>query len=196
MTGIPNNSEGLEALVYRARSGDEAAFEALARRIHPRVHRWALTRTGSADDADDVTQAVLLRLHRKLDEFEARSRFTSWLYRVTMNEAIDQLRARGAWERMKEGVAADALPAAPPPGVEGVGEARLVALVRTFFRELPDRQREIFDLVDLQGLEPAEVAEMLAMNRNTVRVHLFRARKTIRSRILEGHPALAEDYRP
>ncbi len=194
MTGTGTESEGLEGLAERARSGDDGALDTLLRRVQPRVYRWALVRTGSPDDADDVSQAVLLTLHRKLDDFQGRSRFTSWLYRMTMNEAIDSLRARAARERMREGVAAERRPPTGPPGVEEVTDARLVELVRTFFTELPERQRQVFDLVDLQGLGPSEVAEMLEMNRSTVRVHLFRARRAIRRRILEGHPALADDY--
>lgn len=194
MTGTGTESEGLEELAERARSGDDGALDTLLRRVQPQVYRWALVRTGSPDDADDVSQAVLLTLHRKLDDFQGRSRFTSWLYRMTMNEAIDNLRARAARERMREGVAAEPRPPTGPPGVEDVTDARLVELVGTFFRDLPERQRQIFDLVDLQGLGRSEVAEMLEMNRSTVRVHLFRARRAIRRRILEGHPALADDY--
>ena len=195
MTETPTETAGLETLVEGARSGDDEALESLLRRIHPRVHRWALVRTGSADDADDVAQAVLLRVHGKLDAFEGRSRFTSWLYRMTMNEALDHLRARGARERMREGAAAETgREAESPPGVKGVTDARLVELVRTFFRELPEGQRRIFDLVDLQGLAPAEVADLLEMNPSTVRAHLFKARRAIRRRILEGHRALADDY--
>jgi RNA polymerase sigma factor (sigma-70 family) len=60
--------------------------------------------------------------------------------------------------------------------------------------ELSDRQREVFDLVDLQGIAAVEVGAMLGMEPVTVRSHLFRARRAIRKRILESHPELVEDY--
>jgi DNA-directed RNA polymerase specialized sigma24 family protein len=60
---------------------------------------------------------------------------------------------------------------------------------------LPARQREVFDLIDLQGYSPAEAAHLLAMNGTTVRVHLLRARRRLRTRILEMHPHIMEDVR-
>jgi len=68
--------------------------------------------------------------------------------------------------------------------------------VRTFFDDLPPRQREVLDLADLQGFAPGEIAEMLKMNPVTVRAHLFRARRTLRARMLEEHAALLEDLKP
>jgi RNA polymerase sigma-70 factor (ECF subfamily) len=67
--------------------------------------------------------------------------------------------------------------------------------VLTEFRRLPNRQREVFDLADLQGKTLNEIAEVLTMNPVTVRVHLHRARAAIRSRILQTDAALVEDYR-
>ena len=61
---------------------------------------------------------------------------------------------------------------------------RTVGLIRTLLGELPLKQREVFDLVDLQGLKPKEAAEMLEMNPNTARVHLLRARRTMRREML------------
>ena len=65
---------------------------------------------------------------------------------------------------------------------------------RTSCAELRERQREVCERVELQGYAPAEVADMLVMNASTVRVHLLRARRTLRARIVERHPALAEDF--
>ncbi len=69
---------------------------------------------------------------------------------------------------------------------------QLIEIVRSFFRELSERQREIFDLVDLQGYRPAEAAEMLGIDAATARTHLLRARRTIRGRIVDHYPELLE----
>src|SRR6185503_12520359 len=73
----------LTTLVAQARDGSASAFEELVRRVRSRIRRWAGRLTRDGDDAEDVTQLVLLRLHAHIDEFEGRSRLTSWLYRVT-----------------------------------------------------------------------------------------------------------------
>jgi len=178
--------KAVDELARLAAGGDEAAFEALVRQCYQQIYRWALVRVGEPDEADDVTQEVLVRLYRHLSSWEGRGRFTSWLYGVTRNAAASQtVRGRGREARAAlEGVA-------PSPGgaedrilgrihAEGVME-----LIERVVQELPARQRELFDLIDLQGFTPAEVAEMLDMNPSTVRVHLFKARKRIRGWMLE-----------
>ena len=186
--------EPMEAMAARARGGDERAFAELATAVRGQVHRWALVRTGDADDAEDVAQTVVIRLHRHLHAFEGRSRFTTWLYRLTASAALDWLKSRGRRERAHLASAGDAgLATATEDRIAAMENARAAALVRTFFAELPGRQREVFDLVDLQGFTPAEAAEMLEIEGVTARAHLFRARKAIRERILAAHPDLGDD---
>lgn len=196
---VPNPpDEGLEQLVRQAQSGNEEAFRRLVARCHAHVYRWALVRTGDADDADDVAQNVLVRLSTHLGRYDGRSRFTTWLYRVTANAAGGFFRRGAARRRMVErleqwGADEGAGPADP---LEQVHAATVAGVVRTFFNDLPARQREIVDLGDLQGFAPTEIADMLKMNPATVRAHLFRARRTLRARMLEQYPALLEDMKP
>ena len=196
---LESRDEAIEELARRAARGDEMAFASLVRRCHRQIHRWALVRTGDPDEADDVTQAVLLRLHRHLPSWEGRGRFNSWLFGVTRNAAATHMAAKRTpsgsarvADRVAEGGLARAGSESDALGrmyVDGV-----VGLIDRFLRELPERQRELFDLIDLQGFAPAEVAEMLEMNPNTVRAHLFKARKRIRGWILERYPDLSEGY--
>ncbi|MBI2403440.1 MAG: RNA polymerase sigma factor [Gemmatimonadetes bacterium] len=198
MTAPNPPDEGLEQLVRQAQSGDEEAFRRLVERCHAQVYRWALVRTGDVDDADDVAQNVLVRLSTHLDRYDGRSRFTSWLYRVTANAAGGFFRRAAARRRMIERVKQSDTDAGTGPAdpLGQVHTANAAGIVRTFFNDLPARQREILDLADLQGFAPGEIADMLKMNAATVRTHLFRARRTLRARMLEQHPALLEDLSP
>ncbi|UCC73473.1 MAG: RNA polymerase sigma factor [Gemmatimonadota bacterium] len=188
--------ESIAALVRRAQAGEEAAFETLVRRHYEQVHRWALARTGDRDDADDVTQEVLVRLHRHIGGFDGRSQFTTWLYQVTRSAAADLHRKRARRDRLALKLNRESGPAAHDPRGEAdaADERRAAGLVRTFLEELSERQREVFDLCDLQGLGAVEVSAMLKMEPVTVRSHLFRARKAIRRKILENCPELVEGY--
>lgn len=184
----------VDQLARRAATGDEQAFDALVRASYGRIHRWALVRVGDADDASDVTQRVLVRLHSRLSSWEGRGRFTTWLYRMTANEASSWSRRAtrraaqlGRWSKQEvEGAAASAV------GSESLDQERLLALVRTFFMDLPPRQRQVLDLVDFQGFSPGETAEMLRMNSNTVRANLLKARRSLRGRILAERPDALE----
>ena len=182
-------------LVLRARNGDEAALERLVGAAHPLVHRWALVHTGDPTEADDLTQEVLIRMIRHLHSFHGHARLGTWLYSVTRNAATDRHRRAGRRVRITEHPATrEALvPAGSEDPAQALERRELRAMLGTFFDELPERQREIFDLVELQGRSAGDVADLLGLEPVSVRAHLFKARRRLRARILERRPELAED---
>jgi RNA polymerase sigma-70 factor (ECF subfamily) len=184
-------------LVAGARGGDPEALRTLVTRAYPVVRRWALVRTGDPSEADDLTQDVLVRVIQRLDAYHGASRFTTWLYTVTRNAAADRFRREARRRRVEADPRAPAelLADAPPRPDEVADRATLGAVVRAFFQELPHRQREVFDLSELQGLTSVEIGERLGIEPVSVRAHLFKARRALRARIVELHPELAEDAR-
>jgi len=174
-------------LVDRARTGDETAFRRLVERHRDHIYRQALVQTGDADDAEDVTQEVLVRLHLGLPDFRGESKFETWLFTLTRNAAADfrsrRSRPRRLEDRMRELGWGDDRVASDPAGRL---EAGLIGdQVRAFLSKLSERQRTVLDLVDLQGYTAAEVGEMLGMRPVTVRTHLMRARRELRGALLK-----------
>ncbi|HJU66453.1 MAG TPA: RNA polymerase sigma factor [Gemmatimonadaceae bacterium] len=186
----------LAALADRARSGGERAFTELVHRIQGRVRRWARLFTQDWDEADDVAQLVLMRLHAHIGDFEGRSRLTTWLYRITLSVALERRRReerratllahRTAWT---VGATAEAL---REPDYDA---SRLRRLLRAHAQRLPTRQRQVFELAELRGATTAEIAAQLRMDPATVRVTLLKARRRMRLRMLAEHPRLLEEYR-
>jgi RNA polymerase sigma-70 factor (ECF subfamily) len=177
-------------LIKAAQAGDERAFEQLLGQVRGQIFRWALIMTADSDDADDITQQVSVTLHRKLHLFQQRSAFSTWLYRIVRNTAIEsRRRARFgrevAWD---DDVATNTVSPATDDRLQVIDDAQSVALIRALFTELPPRQRELIDLVDTQGFKTVEAAEMMEIEPETARVHLLRARRTLRARMLELHP--------
>lgn len=193
----PTSTEIGPELVAGARGGDPEALEALVSRAYPVVHRWALVRTGDPAEADDLTQDVLVRMIQRLDAYQGDARFTTWLYTVTRNAAADRFRRQRRRRRLEDDprTPGGVLPDAPASPDELAGCEEMAGLVRTFYQELPARQREVFDLADLQGLPSPEIAERLGIEPVSVRAHLFKARRALRTRILEACPRLSEDVR-
>ena len=188
----PDDRTDLPSLISGAQGGDRGAFARLAELVQRRVRGWAASFTDDADDAEDVTQDVLILVHRRLPQFEGKSRFSTWLYTITKNVALDRRRRVKRRERRLE------VMDAPVDSVEireAFDETTLATLVLKYFDELPARQREVFELSDIQGLSAPEVAERLGMKAVTVRANLFKARRTIRQRMLEHHSSLLEEYR-
>ncbi len=180
-------------LASRASAGDDAAFTTLVTRFQPAVFRWALIFARDPDEAEDIAQEVFVRTHRQIGNYRSDGPLEAWLYRITRRSATQMRRTRRRRGRLA------LTPAARPlrevyttdPGGR-VDRERAAAVIRELFAELPQRQREIFDLVDLQGLSPGEVAERTGMKPVSVRANLFKARKAIRDGLLATHPAYGE----
>ena len=180
-------------LAARAGAGDVAAFTALVAALHPMVHRWALVFAADADEADDIVQEAFVQVHRNLAQFHGAAPLEGWLYRIVRHAAGQ--RHRTAQRRLRLAASARARPERDvyltDPGAR-VDRQLVAAQIRAAFGDLPARQREIFDLVDLQGFEPAEVARMTGMNAATVRANLFKARAAVRAHLIARHPGAAE----
>lgn len=178
------------SLIEAARGGDERAAERVLERVRDQVFRWALVMTADSDDAEDITQQVSVILHRKLHLFHGRSAFSTWLYRIVRNTAIEsRRRARFAREVSLDGdLVQSSISPATEDALAKIDDAQAVALIKSLFTELTPRQRELIDLVDTQGYKAVEAAEMIGIEPETARVHLLHARRTLRARMLELHP--------
>ena len=186
---------GLRALVSQARLGDVDAFSDAVAILHPFVYRWALTFARDTDEAEEITQETFVLVHRKLDQFREESPVEGWVYLITRRVALQRYRKT----RRRRWLSDAALPGGESvyntdPGAR-VDRERITSYIRHFFRQLPPRQREVFDLVDLQGHDPVEVAQMIGIKAGTVRANLFKARAAIRTQILELHPDWREIHR-
>jgi RNA polymerase sigma factor (sigma-70 family) len=180
-------------LASLASSGDDSAFTTLVTRFQPAVFRWALMFANDPDDAEDITQEVFVRTYRQLGNYRSDGPLEAWLYRITRRTAIQMRRTRSRRGRLALS------PGARPtrdvyttdPGGR-VDRERAAGVIHELFAGLPRRQREIFDLVDLQGLSPAEAADRTGMKPVSVRANLFKARKAIRESLLATHPSYRE----
>lgn len=184
-------------LVERAQAGDEAALRSLVEAAYPPVRRWALVHLGDPTEADDLTQDVLVMMIRRLEGFRGEAGFSTWLYSLTRNAAIDRRRGRERRGRLEEegGRTSELLAGTPEDPSSALERRELSAVLRAFFVDLPPRQREAFELVELDGLSSAEAAARLGVAAVSVRAHVFKARRRLRSLILESRPDLLEELR-
>ncbi|HEX6314894.1 MAG TPA: sigma-70 family RNA polymerase sigma factor [Gemmatimonadaceae bacterium] len=183
----------LGALIGRAKQGSVDAFSELAVRLRWRIRYWAVRVLDDRDDADDVAQQVLLKLHARIAEFEGRSRFTTWLYRMTINIALNRRRV----ERRRSALLRTAHVHEATVTSEGPADAeqrRLAELVRACLTQLSERERQVFQMADLDGMPANEIATALGLQPVSVRAALSRARRRIRLKMLEQHAELLEEY--
>lgn len=180
-------------LIRAAIGGDREAFETLVVLKRERVVRTAYQVTGDLEDARDVAQWVFLRLWKVLPRFDPERRFDTWLYRITVNAAIDHLRTRGpkgAIQPLPDDPA-DLERAATAGNAERALDLEL--LQKVFLRlaaRLAPRQRAAFVLREIEGMETAEVARVLGIRESTVRNHLHQARRILQAGIRRDYPGL------
>ena len=154
------------------------AFAALVERHQSHVLRLARHLAPGPDEAKDVAQDAFLRAFRSLSTYRPELSFRNWILKITANAARDHVARKASWRlRPLEDASEIASSASTADEVEG---ALLLDQVRRLVALLPQREREVFVLRELEGLEAEEVAEILGLEPPTVRRHLARARLSLR----------------
>jgi RNA polymerase sigma-70 factor (ECF subfamily) len=180
------------------RSGDTSCFEELISRYSEKVHHLALRITRNEEDAEEVLQDVFVTVYQKIDKFEGKSAFSSWLYRVTANAALMKLRKR----RQTPSVSMEDI----SPGVREtwVGNKsdefdvsfissrhELREMLEQAIARLPEEYRMIFLLRDVDGLSNQEVGGIMELSVPAVKSRLHRSRLMLRRKLQKYY----DDYR-
>jgi len=163
-------------LLTALRAGDERAFVTLVRRHHDAMLRLASSFVPNVAVAEEVVQDTWVGVLRGIDGFEGRSSFRTWLFRILVNRA----RTAGARERRTIAVG-------DTEAVEDRLEAgKLAGFLRTAIGDLPERQRQVVTLRDIEGLTSEEVCSVLEISESNQRVLLHRGRSRLRQAIETG----------
>jgi RNA polymerase sigma-70 factor (ECF subfamily) len=182
MTHAEREAQAATALVAQAKAGDARAFEALVRRYRKRIFALALHITGSASEADDIAQEVFLKAFRALPQFEGRSQFFTWVYRMAVNRSLNSRRDRARRgedtlddPRIELAVAVDAR---ENPGRAAELRQTYARLLRAL-DSLPADMRTTVILVSLQGMSHGEVAVIQKVSDGTIAWRMHEARRRL-----------------
>ncbi len=181
------DSPELLALISRAAGGDEAAFSALMEQYERLVFNLAFQYTQNREDAADVSQETFLKVWRTLSSFRGESSFSTWLFRITQNSALDLLRKRTGSATLSLTVDGDdsddegrerdlADPAVEHDPAAAIEQAERSGAVRAAIAALRADHREILVLRDMHGFSYGEIADMLGLELGTVKSRINRAR--------------------
>jgi len=176
--------------IRSAKKGDEDAYAELVRRHSGGLHRAVARILADDTEAWDVVQMAFLKAWQKLDRYDPRYSFTTWLYRIGTNLAIDLLRSRTSRERAHKAGTEHRLRLVG--NGEGAGlraeSQEADGILRQLVGVLTPQQRSAFVLREMEGLETAEVADVLGCSATTVRNHIFQARKALRRELKDRFP--------
>ena len=186
-------------LVAGLQRGDQAAVRQLAELYGPRIHQLALRHMKNREDAEEVTQDVLMKVYRKIGAFRGDSALSSWIYRITFNTAMSRLRAhrgeRAADQERDRALAvrqssddSTARTSADPADWSHMPDEELLRFelrraVEAAVRELPEIYREPVILRDFEGLTTEEASTRLKVKDQTLKSRLHRGRLLLRERL-------------
>lgn len=184
----------------RARNGDREAFGRLVRRHQRRVYAAALHILGNHSDADDATQETFVKAFRGLAQFDGRSDFFTWLYRITVNTALNSLRGgkRGSALSQKSGTEAAHVGGRPeslgqnaPDPAQKAQTSGEIARVLEAISELSPSLRVTLVLATIEDLPHKQIAEILEIPEGTVAWRVNEARRLLRQRLASNEPLSA-----
>jgi len=173
--------------VARVRAGDEDAYRLLVDRHSRSVFRLAFRMTGNEQDSEDVVQETFMRAYRQLHRWEARSSFSTWLYRIAANYSLDLVRRRKRHGEvaMAESVgpedeAVHALPSTAPGPDRLLFSGRVQQCVAGTLNELSQQERTAFVLRHFEGQSIEEISAALGLSGNAAKHSIFRAVQKLR----------------
>jgi RNA polymerase sigma-70 factor, ECF subfamily len=177
--GAQSTESGQDArLVERVLHGDAEAYGELVARHMRRAFSIAWRILEHREDAEDVVQDAFLRALERIGSLDVERGFRPWFFRIVVNQALNLRRSRAL--RATEPIPADIMATTPSP--EHAAESAALRLqLRAALAALPERQRLIVQLADLEGLNSSEIAEVLEVPAGTVRWHLHQARHALRA---------------
>jgi RNA polymerase sigma-70 factor (ECF subfamily) len=178
-------------LVQQVLEGRTDRFEILVRRYQRLVATAALRMGVPRQEIEDVANEVFYKVYRSLKRYEPSHALSTWLYRITVNAALDHRRSRRHDARSEE--IPESLADGGPSQVELAGEQQRAATLQEALGRLPDHYRTPLVLTHVEGLSLDEVSRVLNLPEGTVKSRLFRARAMLKEIIRRHYPGLAPE---
>jgi RNA polymerase sigma-70 factor, ECF subfamily len=170
-----------EEIVERVLRGEVPLFELLMRRYNQRLFRVTRAIVKNDGDAEEVTQDAYVRAFEHLDQFAGRARFSTWLTRIAVHEALARRRRQGRETDLEESMSTLASAAAGPE--QRAADSELGQVIEAAVEALPQVYASVFMLREVEGLSTAETAACLDIPPETVKTRLHRARALLRNHI-------------
>jgi len=178
-------------LLARFKKGDQQAFELLVRKYKMVVFNTVYSIMGNTQEADDIAQEVFLKVYTKAGSFKGESSFSTWLYRITVNRCVDELRKRKikiiSYEtefsqdeklRLK-----DVLASREEDITEDLRKKELQDVIQKAMNSLPEKDRIILTLKEIEGLSYNEISKVMKISLGKVKIWLFRARQKLKEKL-------------
>jgi RNA polymerase sigma-70 factor (ECF subfamily) len=168
------------AILEKARRGDPAAFEQLVKNHQSRIYSAAIRLLGNRQEAEDVLQETFVAFYRNLKRFQGRSQLSTYLFRMAVNFSLMKLRKGKRRAGDAELAQAEEQPDPAPSPLESLLGDELRKLLDLQLQKLPEKDRAVVVLRDIEGLEGVQVARILGISLPAMKSRLHRSRELLR----------------
>lgn len=176
--------EELFRLIKNAVEGDLSAFEAILKNHQYYAYTVAFRVLTNDDDAKDVVQESFVRIWKHLGSYNKKVKFTTWMYKIVINLCYDKLRARKTENERRETIGDDFVCGLDNPEKQLTNKEQ-AEIIKHVSNGLPEKQRMVFVLRDLEELTTDEVSQIMDISAESVKTNLSIARKTIRTKLIK-----------
>lgn len=193
---LANDPASDERVIEEVLDGQAGRFEVLMRRYNQRLFRAARAILRDDAEAEDAVQQAYLSAYSKLDQFAGRARFSTWLTRIAVHEALRRRRKQGRLadlEAVPEPAAGEGMAPAHRTPEQQASDGELRLLLEEAIDGLPESYRVVFVMRDVQEMSTRETADCLGLSEEAVRVRLHRARKALREWLYERADTASAD---
>jgi RNA polymerase sigma-70 factor (ECF subfamily) len=171
-------------IIKQAMKGSQQAFRQLVEKYQPYAFKLAFRILADDEEARDAVQESFIKIWKNLSNYDPKMKFSTWMYKIVTNSAIDRLRSIKRMNLVNIDDISEKLEKISNPGTEEYLDNKETGqLIRIVCEELPEKQRLIFILRDLHGMESQEVESILDLPDTSVKSNLYLARKAIRERL-------------
>jgi len=176
-----------EDVIARVRAGEKELYEIIMRRYNQRLYRIARAILREDDEAEDVVQDAYVRAYQHLDQFLGRARFSTWLTKIAVHEALARVQKRGRTQELEAMIADEketALTAPTPSPEHQASETEMGRLLEQAILCLPHHYRVVLMMRDIEEMSTAETATALDLSEDNVKIRLHRARLLLREELV------------
>ncbi len=174
----------IEKTISRIKTGNRNAFRKLVEEYQQYAFNLAFRMLCDEENAKDVVQDSFIKIWKKIDEYDTRSKFTTWMYKIVTNTAIDRLRSINRQRTIKLDVVSERLIQMQEDSPEtNFNNVEMASIIKALADDLPEKQRMVFVLRDLQELSSQEVEGILEINETQVKTNLYHARRSIKEKL-------------
>jgi len=178
-------------LVQEALEGNQLSFQLLVERYQDKLFSIVRQYTRNPVEIEDIVQEALLKVYRRLDSFQKQSSFSTWLYRVVVNTALDFLKRCGR-NPVRAVEDLEIVPENNPPRIAApdanMEQEEIARVTHEVLLELPEIFHTVIVMREFEGLAYQEIADILGISIGTVESRLFRARARFKEHLLRAHP--------